>query len=129
MEKKRILILGNKKLDTSSVAGCLKEAGYHPRFVFSKKQAWSALTKQPKAYNVVMVDSVATMRDDLDLLTKIKASPKLCDIPVIIETNRGNTDKYLASLEAGAFDFIYKPIDDNFLLHVINNATKSRLMS
>jgi len=56
------------------------------------------------------------------LLDMIKKFPDLNDIPVIVESDSEDVGSYLQALEVGAFDYVYKPLEESFLLYVVDNA-------
>lgn len=119
---KRILVVDDEPLSVTSAIDCLQDAGYNPQFVASGRQAWEILNENPDAYKAVIVDRVMPEIDGITLLAKIKESPQLHNIPVIVETASENAESYLDALETGAYDLIYKPLEKNFLLYVVDNA-------
>lgn len=50
--------------------------------------------------------------DGLELLSKLKASPKNRDIPVIMLTAKGAEYDKVKALDAGADDYVTKPLND-----------------
>ena len=119
---KRILIVDDEPLSVTAAIDCLKDAGYKLQYVSNASQAWEILNDDPDLYDAVILDRIMPELDGITLLTKIKKSRKLRDIPVIIETAKEDSESYLAALEAGAYDLIYKPLEKNFLLYVVGNA-------
>ena len=119
---KRILVVDDELPAVTGSLDFLKNAGYSPQFVTSGKQAWTILSENPNQYDAVIADHAMPGLDGITLLMKIKQSPQLNNIPVIIETFKDDSKSYLAALEAGAYDLVYKPIEKNFLLYVVNNA-------
>jgi len=119
---KRILIVDDEPLSVTTAIDCLKDAGYNLQYISNASQAWEILNDDPDLYDAVILDRIMPELDGITLLTKIKKSRKLRDIPVIIETAKEDSESYLAALEAGAYDLIYKPLEKNFLLYVVGNA-------
>jgi DNA-binding NtrC family response regulator len=119
---KRILIVDDEPLSVTAAIDCLKDAGYKLKYVSNANQAWKILNNNPDSYDAVILDRLMPELDGITLLNKIKKSQKLHDIPVIIETAKEDSESYLAALEAGAYDLIYKPLEKNFLLYVVDNA-------
>jgi two-component system, cell cycle response regulator len=119
---KRILIVDDEPLSVTSAINFLQEAGYNTQYVSNGKQAWDVLNKDPNAFGAVIVDHIMPGVDGIALLDMIKKSPFLSEIPVIIESDSENTESFLSALEAGAFDYIYKPLEKNFLLYILDNA-------
>lgn len=120
---KRILVVDDEPLSVTGVIDFLQEAGYNTQYVSNGKQAWEVLNKNPNAFDAVIVDHVMPGLGGITLLDMIKKSPHLKEIPVIIESEgKEDAGSFLSALEAGAFDYIYKPLEKNFLLYVIDNA-------
>jgi DNA-binding response OmpR family regulator len=122
---KRILVVDDEPLSVTTAIDYLKDAGYIPHFVTSGQQAWQVLNENPDQYHAVIVDRIMPELNGIDLLCKIKKSIKLQNLPVIIETASEDTDSYIAALEAGAYDLVYKPLEKNFLLYVVGNAVEN----
>lgn len=120
--EKRILIVDDEPLSITAAINCLEDAGYNTDFLSSGEEAWERLSTQPNSYDAIIVDRIMPNLGGIDLLTKIKQSPKLHDIPVIIETALEDRVDYIEALEAGAYDFIYKPFEKDFLLYVVDSA-------
>jgi len=119
---KKILIVDDEPLSVTTAIDCLKDAGYSPKFVTSATQAWELLNEKPDQFDAIIIDRIMPELDGITLLTKIKESPHLNNIPVIIETAREDAESYLTALEAGAYDLVYKPLEKSFLLYVVDNA-------
>jgi len=126
-DAKRILVVDDEPLTVISAVDCLRDAGYNPQFVASGSQAWEILNDSPDYYDAVIVDRIMPELDGITLLIKIKESPQLHDIPVIIETAKEDYESYLAALEAGAYDLLYKPLEKSFLLYVVDNAVNDAI--
>ncbi|MCK4869713.1 MAG: response regulator [Gammaproteobacteria bacterium] len=122
MDAKRILFIDDEPLSVSVAIDTLKSAGYTTDYIESGEQAWQVLNEQPNTYDAVIVDRVMPEVGGIELLQKIKQSPVLHDLPVIVETASEDSADYLTALEAGASDFIYKPLERDFLLYVVDNA-------
>ena len=65
-------------------------------------------TRQP---DLVLLDVVMGDMDGLTVCRKLKANPATCDIPVIFVTAHHDEAAETRGLEAGAVDFISKPIN------------------
>lgn len=69
--------------------------------------AWDILQRYP--IDVVVSDVMMPALDGLGLTARIKASPSLCHVPVILVTARGGCEASVSGLESGADDYIAKP--------------------
>jgi len=69
-----------------------------------------ALTKLgAESYRLVVLDLQLPGRDGLSVLTQIRVTPKLKNIPVVIVTARSEETDRIVGLEIGADDYIVKP--------------------
>jgi two-component system alkaline phosphatase synthesis response regulator PhoP len=69
-----------------------------------------AVTKlSQETYRLVVLDLQLPGKDGLTVLTQIRATPRLKDIPVVVVTARGEETDRIVGLEIGADDYIVKP--------------------
>ena len=68
---------------------------------------WEALKMEKP--DLVLLDVMLPGMDGVELLTKIKQTPELCEIPVIIATAQGAEYDKIQSLDLGADDYLVKP--------------------
>ncbi len=69
--------------------------------------------------HVILMDVEMPNMDGLECTRKLKAEPALCNIPVVIVSGKTNSQHVRAGLEAGAEEYMTKPIQhDEFLLRV-----------
>ena len=61
--------------------------------------------------DLILLDMMLPDIDGLDVCRQIRSQPALAEVPVIMITSLSDTDVRWHSLEAGADDFIAKPID------------------
>ena len=85
----------------------LNSTGFEARGFEDGLSFWEALqSEQP---DLVLLDVMLPGMDGVDLLTKMKQSPDLCDIPVIMATAKGAEYDKIQSLDLGADDYMVKP--------------------
>ncbi|MGF1534496.1 MAG: response regulator [Bernardetiaceae bacterium] len=69
--------------------------------------------------SLVMMDSVMPEMDGLEAMRQIRANPRTRDLPIIAITGKVQPEDQQACLEAGANDFISKPVDYDELLQKV----------
>jgi signal transduction histidine kinase len=70
-------------------------------------QAWSLLQSQP--FDLLLSDVMMPGLDGLSLASRVKADPRLAQLPVLLLTARGSQDDSISGLASGANDYIAKP--------------------
>ena len=68
---------------------------------------WEALKSEKP--DLVLLDVMMPGMDGVALLTKMKQTPELCEIPVIMATAKGAEYDKIQSLDLGADDYLVKP--------------------
>ncbi|GHC54526.1 diguanylate cyclase [Neogemmobacter tilapiae] len=81
-----------------------------------------AKTEQPDL--ILIADQLADM-DGLTALALLRADPGLSAIPILYLASCGDPDLRFRALQAGADDFIAKPIDDQLLIARLRNLVGS----
>lgn len=85
----------------------LNSTGFEAKGFPDGRSFWDALqTEKPE---LVLLDVMLPGMDGVELLTKMKQSPNLCDIPVIMATAKGAEYDKIQSLDLGADDYLVKP--------------------
>ena len=85
----------------------LNSTGFEARGFEDGLSFWEALQlEQP---DLILLDVMLPGMDGVELLMKMKQSPDLCDIPVIMATAKGAEYDKIQSLDLGADDYMVKP--------------------
>lgn len=85
----------------------LQTTGFEARGFEDGLEFWEALkTDKPE---LVVLDVMLPGMDGVELLKKMKESPMLCEIPVIMATAKGAEYDKIQSLDLGADDYLVKP--------------------
>lgn len=85
----------------------LKSTGYEAKGFEDGKSFWEALKIiKPQ---LVVLDVMLPEIDGIELLKMMKASPELCDIPVVMATAKGAEYDKIQGLDLGADYYLAKP--------------------
>ena len=85
----------------------LLSTGFKAKGFEDAKSLWEALkTEKP---DLILLDVMLPEMDGTEVLKRIKQSPTLCDIPVIMATAKGSEYDKVKSLDMGADDYLVKP--------------------
>ena len=85
----------------------LNSAGFETRGFEDGLSFWEALKKEKP--ELIVLDVMLPGMDGIELLSKMKESAQLNDIPVIMATAKGQEYDRIRGLDLGADDYIVKP--------------------
>ena len=89
------------------------------------EEALSILTEQPNV-ELILSDVMMPKVSGLELLQRIRDTPALRDIPVILISAEGESSKKVAGLNLGADDYITKPFNFDELMARVRNHLRLR---
>lgn len=78
------------------------------------------------AFDVVLLDVLMPDIDGFEVCRRIKASPRTSQVPVVLITALQHQSDRVRGLEAGADDFISKPVDDIELVVRVRNLIRMK---
>jgi DNA-binding NtrC family response regulator len=83
---------------------------------------------ESQAVDCVLVDIRLRDGDGLDLLREIRGG-RLRDVPVIVATAYGDSERTIRAMRDGAFEYLTKPFDFKLLLSTVDRAVKQRALA
>ncbi len=113
-----ILVVEDNTASLKMLTDLLTEAGYRVRPASDGELGLrSVQAKQP---DLILLDFKLPGMDGVEVCRHLKENPKTCDIPVIFISALGDSELKVKSLDAGAIDYVTKPIVDSEVLARIN---------
>jgi len=109
----KILIVDDTPMNVAIITGFLKEH-YEIEMAESGVQALEILATHH--FDLILLDVMMPEMDGYEVCKKIKANSDTQDIPVIFVTSLTSAEEQLQGLEAGAEDYIPKPVNKEVLL-------------
>ena len=107
MNQWRILVVDDDRLTVALLSHAITDLG----LVETASNGQDALTRiQSVPPSLILLDAMMPGLSGFDVCARIKADPKLAHIPVIFVTGQRDQETEIAALNAGAADFISKPI-------------------
>lgn len=97
--------------------------GFEVKKVLSGSEALEILDEEH--FDLILMDIMMPEIDGYQTIAKIRAIPKLKDIPIIALTAKAMKGDRAKCLEAGANDYMTKPIVEEKLLTLIHVWTKT----
>ncbi len=117
-----ILVVDDELIVRESLTKWFREDGFRTD---AAENAAAALRKlQSSCWDIILVDIKMPGMDGIELLQRIKELKN--DIIVIIITAFASVDTAVKALKQGAYDYVTKPIDPDYLDHLISKALNER---
>jgi len=107
-DPKRILIVDDEEHNLDLLEALLESLGHESE---SALNGFEALSKLDPSIDLVLLDVMMPYMDGFEVTRRIRHDPLCYDIPVIMVTGLSSKEDRLAAVEAGANDFITKPIE------------------
>jgi putative two-component system response regulator len=107
-EMKKILAADDEEVNRILLEKMLSKLGHEPVMA---RDGFDALEKIGQGIDLVLLDVMMPDMDGFEVVRKIRSRPFTQDIPVIMVTALSSRDDRLKAVEAGANDFIAKPVD------------------
>ncbi|MDJ1501435.1 response regulator [Xanthocytophaga agilis] len=118
--EKKILIIDDDSRNIFALTAILKSRGF---IVFSAASAQEGIEMllQNKSIKAVLMDMMMPEMDGYEAIGYIRNKEEISHIPIIAVTAQAMVGDKEKCLEAGANDYISKPIDVDALLKVLAN--------
>lgn len=117
--RRRILIVDDSVTSRTLVSNILASAGYDVRVAIDGEAAWEDLGEQPTDLVISDVDMPAL--DGIELTRRIRKSPGLNELPIILVTSLGDEEHRQRGADAGADAYIVKgAFDQDELLKAVS---------
>ena|SRR5688572_12893936 len=118
----RILIVDDHEDNIELLRARLAARGYRIDTAMDGEQALACVAETPP--DLILLDVMMPRLDGFEVVRRLKADKKLPFIPIILQTALDSTEHKVEGLDAGADDYITKPI--NFTRASRNASASSR---
>lgn len=124
--KGRVLVVDDDANILRMLSGLLQARGHE---IAQARSGDDALAKvQSFAPDAVLMDVVMPGRDGIEVCRELKADPATAPIPVLLVTGVRDRGERIRGIEAGANDFIAKPVDAEEVALRVRNAVHMKQM-
>lgn len=120
----RLLVVDDDRLNRMMLVRRLQQEGYVVANVDNGAKALAYLEQEP--CDVVLLDLLMPEMDGFQVLERLKATPTLRHLPVIIISALEEMDSILRCIEMGATDYLPKPFDPLLLRARVNASLASK---
>lgn len=118
----KILLADDDPISLEALKKYLHEARFDYAIAENGQQAWEMLIRDPTYFTLVIADRIMPKLHGLELLLRMKQHTVLKNIPFVIITGAAEKQEMVTILKAGAFDFLYKPVERDLLLAIVKKA-------
>jgi two-component system cell cycle response regulator len=105
----RILIVDDHEDNVELLRARLESWGYSTESAMDGHQALQKVEEAPP--DLILLDVMMPQMDGMEVARRVKSNTKLPFIPIIMQTALDTTENKVEGLEAGADDYITKPIE------------------
>lgn len=118
-----ILIVEDDVLQRKALVAQLRKGGHEAIAVESLKEAHKAVGKNK--FHLILLDMHLPDGDGLGFLESMRAEGGLnAESDVVVITGHSNVDSAVRAIKVGAYDYLTKPYEDEYLLKIIRNISR-----
>lgn len=117
-----ILVADDDPISLHAVTKILRSVGYAVTQASNGQETLALLRQMPDQYALVITDRIMPGLHAIELLKIMHGDTTLSKIPLIVLTGVADKEEMIEALQAGAFDFLYKPVEKPLLLAVVKKA-------
>ena len=110
---RRILVVDDVEQNLALLGGLVRSLGYE---VETARDGLEALAKLALGVDLVLLDVMMPGLDGYEVARRVRADARTADLPIILVTVLDSREDRVKAIQAGASDFIAKPVDKTELL-------------
>src|SRR5215468_9926480 len=123
----RVLVVDDILANVKLLQARLSAECFDVLTAYSGEEALEVL--QRERVDVVLLDVMMPGMDGFEVCRRIKASARTMHVPIVMVTALDQTRDKVQGLEAGADDFLTKPVDDIALITRVKNLTRLKSLN
>ncbi len=120
----KILVVDDVPDNVKLLDFLLSDAGWDVATACSGEEALQAV--RDESPDVILLDVMMPGMDGFEVCRRLKKDPALESIPVIMVTARANESDIVKGFDAGAQDYVTKPINETTILARVRSAVRSK---
>ena len=122
--EKNILIVDDDSRNIFTLSSVLQEMGADTFSALNGEEACRLLEEESEEIDIILMDIMMPVMDGLDAIKKIKKDDRYKHIPIIAITAKTMKEDKQRCFEAGANDYLAKPIEHNALISMLKALSK-----
>ncbi|ROL59724.1 response regulator [Bacteroidetes/Chlorobi group bacterium ChocPot_Mid] len=125
MRKPFVLVVDDNRITTKLLRRYLEANGYEAKEAFDGIDCLEKV--EEKIPDAIVLDVMMPRLDGYETVTRLKNQESTKDVPVVIVTALNDVANQIKSIEAGADDFLSKPIEEKLLVAKVKLLTNLSL--
>jgi CheY-like chemotaxis protein len=122
-----VLIVDDDLLTLEILSEFLRDEGYSLFTATGGVRACQILEEHGDAIDCVILDRRMPDMDGLDVLRRVRNDVRFNTLPVIMQTAAMSRTEVIEGLEAGAYYYLTKPLDESVLCPIVRTAIEDRM--
>lgn len=124
----KILAVDDEPNNLRLIENYLDNAGFEVILAKDGVEAWSLLNSI-RNIELILLDRMMPNMDGMELMNKIKSSPILNKIPVIMQTAAATKEQVIEGIQSGVYYYLTKPYDEEVMLSITRAALDDKMRS
>ncbi len=122
--KATVLIVDDEEYNVDYLQQNLSDLGFRTREAYGGRQALDSVSEE--APDLILLDVMMPDIDGITVCQMLKSDPDTRLIPIVIMTALDGQEDRIRGIEAGADDFLTKPVDERELMARINSLLRTK---
>lgn len=118
----KLLIADHDPVNLEVIREHFAETGYELFLCRDGNAAWEALAVADSHFELIILDREIPGLNGISLLKRVKTTPRLAPVPVIMQTVASSPEQLREGLRAGAYCYLTKPYERDTLLSITRAA-------
>jgi HAMP domain-containing protein/signal transduction histidine kinase/DNA-binding response OmpR family regulator len=119
LANKKVLVVDDDTRNIFAMISVLEDQQMHTAFADNGRDA-IAILHSDSNIDIVLMDIMMPEMDGIDTMREIRRSPRFKNLPIIAVTAKAMKGDRERCIEAGAWDYLPKPVDPDQLLRVLS---------
>lgn len=120
--KVRVLVVDDEPFNLEIIREYLDAPGFELTMAHDGVEAWALLEDVEREFDLLVLDRMMPRLDGMEVLRRVRRTPRLRGMPVIMQTAAATPDQVREGLEAGARYYLTKPYEPDALLAIVKSA-------
>lgn len=121
---KVVLIIDDDQRNTFALSAMLKAKGYEVIVTNNMVEAFAVLEKRANEIGIILLDMMMPGMDGYEAIPVLKSTEIYTHIPVVAVTAQAMAGDREKCIEAGADNYVAKPVDVDVLLNILEEYIK-----